>query len=198
MIDLALKHVIGELNDYFYAVFPPLAPASTNRERVLAAPLFDLDGNVNTKAKDRVVAQVVNVQEDRVYHSVDVFRRRDDGTSELIHPEIKVNVFVLFIANISDYSEAMKMLSWVMAFFQHRNTFDYRAIPGLSGREGHFIFELYSMTLEQQNYLWGTLGAKYMPSVMFKLGLVDIRDEQLRAEVPPVLDIAANQPPPGA
>jgi hypothetical protein len=33
---------------------------------------------------------------------------------------------------------------------------------------------------------------------MFKLGLVDIRDEQLRAEVPPVLDIAANQPPPGA
>lgn len=198
MIDKALRYVVSELNDYFYAVLPPLAPASTDRERVVAASLFDLDGKVNTNAKDRVVAQVVNVQEDRVYHSVDVYKRRDDGTGELMRPEIKVNVFVLFVANIADYAEATKMLSWVMAFFQHRNSFEYSAIAGLTDRPGHFTFELYSMSFEQQNHLWGALGAKYMPSVMFKLGIVDIRDEQLRAEVPPVLDIAANQPPPGA
>jgi hypothetical protein len=198
MIDKALKHVVGELNDYFYAVMPPLAPASTNRERVIAGSLFDLDGKVNTKAKDKVVAQIVNLQEDRVYHSVDVYKRRDDGTGELMRPEIKVNVFVLFVANISDYSESMKMLSWVIAFFQHRHRFDYSAVTGLADRTGHFTFELHSMTFEQQNHLWGALGAKYMPSVMFKLGIVDIRDEQLRAEVPPVLDIAANQPPQGA
>lgn len=198
MIDLALKHVVSELNDYFYAVFPPLAPASTVRERVVASSLFDLDGKVNSAAKDKVVVQVVNVQEDRVYHSVDVFRRRDDDTSELVRPEIKVNVFVLFVANISSYAEAAKMLSWVIAFFQHRNTFDYKGIPGLTDLEGHFTFELHSMTFEQQNHLWGTLGAKYMPSVMFKLGIVDISDRQVRAEIPPILDISANQPPPGA
>ncbi len=198
MIDLVLKHVVGELNDYFYAIFPPLAPASTVRERAIAASLFDLDGKVNTKAKDKVVAQMVNVQEDRVYHSVEVFRRRDDDTSELVRPVIKVNIFVLFVAHISDYTEATKMLSWVIAFFQHRNTFDYKAIPGLTDREGHFTFELHSLTFEQQNHLWGALGAKYMPSAVFKLGIVDISDPQVRAEIPPVRDIAANQPPPGA
>lgn len=198
MIDLALKYVVGELNDYFYAVIPPLAPAATMRERVVAASLFDLDGKVNNDAKEKVVAQVVNIQEDRVYHSVEVFRKRDDDTSELVRPEIKVNVFVLFVANISTYADAAKMLSWVIAFFQHRNTFDYKSIPGLTEREGHFSFELHSMTFEQQNHLWGALGAKYMPSVMFKLGIVDISDPQVRAEVPPVLDVSANQPPPGA
>ncbi len=197
MIDLALTYVVDELNDYFFAVSPPAA--GVDRKRVVAAALFDLDGKVSDNAKEKVVASVVNVQEDRVYHSVDVYKRRDDGTTEFVKPEIKVNVSVLFVANVTDYQQAMKMLSRVIAFFQHRTSVPFNAIDGLAGKKGHFTFEMHSMSLEQQNHLWGALGAKYMPSVMFKLGIVDIRDELVEAEIPPVLDVSANEPPaPGA
>lgn len=198
MIDAVLGHVVAELNDYLYAVFPPLPPAPSDRNRIVLSTLFDLDGKVNSKVKDKVVASVVNVQEDRVYHSVDVFKRREDGTNEMIRPEIRVNIFLLFVANLADYAQAMKMISRVIAFFQHRPSFAYADIAALADRDGRFSFELASLTFEQQNHLWGSLGAKYMPSVVFKLGIVDIHDDQVRAEIPPVLDISANSSSPGA
>jgi hypothetical protein len=34
--------------------------------------------------------------------------------------------------------------------------------------------ELYSLSLEQQNQLWGSLGAKYLPSAIYKVRLVVI------------------------
>ena len=49
------------------------------------------------------------------------------------------------------------------------------------------------MTFEQQNHLWGALGAKYMPSVMYRLALVAVRDEQIEAEVLPVQEILINE-----
>ena len=171
MIHLVMGHVLQELNDYLYAL-PPTPDAGRTtpaRRQVVAESLFDFDGKVKEGAKNKVVASIVNVEEDRVYHSVDVFQRRDDGTSELVKPEVRVNLHILFVANYASYEEAMKMLSRVIAFFQHRSSFAYKAIDGLADRDGHFIFELFTLSFEQQNHLWGALGAKYMPSVMFKL-----------------------------
>lgn len=189
MIDHVLRHLIAELNDYLYVISPPAAATPDARKRVVGASLYGPDDKLNDATKDKIVASVVNVQEERVYHSVNTFKRRADGTSELLRPEIKVNLFVLLVANLGDYPESMKALSRVIAFFQHRNRFEYRSIAELSNEEGHFTVELFSMTFEQQNHLWGSLGSKYMPSVMFKVGIVDIRDEQVLAEVPPVQEI---------
>ena len=40
------------------------------------------------------------------------------------------------------------------------------------------------MTFEQQNHLWASLGAKYMPCVMYKVGIMAIQDMQIEAKVP--------------
>lgn len=190
MIDLVLSHLIAELNDYLYVVSLPETATPDARKRVVGASLYKPDDTWNDDTRDKIVASVVNVQEERVYHSVNTFKRRDDGTSELVRPEIKVNLFVHFVANIADYPESMRALSRVIAFFQHRNRFEYRSISELSEMGGHFTVELFSLTFEQQNHLWGSLGSKYMPSVMFKVGILDIRDEQVLAEIPPVEEIS--------
>ena len=41
--------------------------------------------------------------------------------------------------------------------------------------------------------MWGALGAKYMPSVMYRLAIVTVRDEQIEAEVPAVEEIVINE-----
>ncbi len=184
MIEQAFAHVVAELNGYFHV-------RSQIPERVVADSLFTLQGTVNQEVNDKVVMSLVNVEEDPTYHSVETLERRADGVGERVRPPIKVNLYVLFVANLGNYGEAMKALGLVMSFFQHRPAFDYASIPALADRRGRMLFELHSLTFEQVNHLWGALGGKYMPSVMYKVGLVDIRDRQLEAEVPPVEEIVA-------
>jgi hypothetical protein len=183
-----MAHVVSALNDYMNVRSPSLST-----ERVVSGSLFDLDGKVNTETRDKVALSIVNVEEDRVYRSVEIFERRADGKSLLVKPEVKVNLYVLFVANLGKYDEALKALGQIVAFFQSHSSFDYASVPALAGREGRVVFELFSMSFEQQNHLWGALGAKYMPSVMYKAGIVDVRDERVEGVVPPVEEVWVNE-----
>lgn len=187
MIHFTIDYVVSELNSYMRS------RTGLAEDRVVAVALFTQDGQPNKDAKEKVVVEVVNVEEDRVYHSVETFSRRPDGTSEVIKPEVRVNLYVLFVGNFGQYSEALKAVSLVIGFFQHRHAFDYATVPGLQGRKGRISLELFSPTFEQQNHLWGALGAKYMPSVLYKVGMVDIRDEVVEGEVAPVEQVLINE-----
>ena len=182
MIHHVLTHVVSELNDYFN-VRVQVA------DRALAASLFSLNGEANNAATDKVVVSIVNVEEDRTYHSVDAFEKRDDGSAERVLPPVRVNLYLLFIANMNDYEEAVKAVGHVVSFFQHRPSFDFASISELADLEGRFSAELHTMTFEQINHLWGVLGGKYLPSVVYKLGLFDVRDRQVEAELPPVTQV---------
>jgi hypothetical protein len=183
----ALQHIVLELNTYFKLISP-----SSGEERVVVGTLFDLDGQVNNATKGKVVVSVVNVEEEGIYRSVDLYRKRDDGVSALVKPEVRINLYVLFVANLSNYEEVLKAISQIISFFQLKPSFDYSDIPLLAEREGRISVELFSMTFEQQNHLWGALGGKYMPSVMYKIGIVGIRDEQIEEEIPPVEERVIN------
>lgn len=191
MIDRAVSFVVDELNEYFNV-------RSESPDRAAAGSLFDLDGNVESTLKNKVVVSLVNVERDRTYRSVETFEKRVDGVGERVQPPVKVNLYLLFIGNFSDYAEAMKAVSQVVGFFQHRPSVAYASVPALSELEGRMTFELCSLTFEQINHLWGALGGKYVPSVLYKVGIVDLRDRQLEAEVAPVTEIVTSMEGAGA
>ncbi|GAB5381067.1 MAG: hypothetical protein Alis3KO_04980 [Aliiglaciecola sp.] len=184
MINIALQHVVSELNTYF-----GLRTGAAADSNVVAASLFDVDGNVNSAAQNKVVMSMVNLEQDAVYKPLESFRTLPDGSSERLKPEININLYILFIANLSSYFEAMKSLTNVISFFQLNPYFDYKSISGLENIRGRLSFELFSMTFEQQNNLWGVLGAKYMPSVVYKVGMLEVRDDQVEGIAPPVKEI---------
>ncbi|MEL6143234.1 MAG: Pvc16 family protein, partial [Bacteroidota bacterium] len=41
-------------------------------------------------------------------------------------------------------------------------------------------FNIYTMTFEQLNHLWGALGGKQLPSALYRVYLVQLKDEQVR------------------
>ncbi|RPI25048.1 MAG: DUF4255 domain-containing protein [Acidobacteria bacterium] len=187
MIDQAIEYVVSELNAYLNVRSPAI-----DRDRLVAGSLYKSDGNVNTETQNKIVLCVVNIEQDPVYRSVETYQRRGEGPAVRVRPEVKVNLYALFVANLGKYQEALKALSHIIAFFQNRSSFDYSHIPALADRRGRVVFEIFSLTFEQVNHLWGALGAKYMPSVMYKVGIVDIVDAQIQAEIPPVEGIWVN------
>ena len=185
MIHLAVAQVVQEANAYINLRAPGGVGAPT--DRVVSASLFKLDGTLDTNVRNRVVVQVVNVEKNTVYRSMETTRVRPDGVYERVNPSVRVNAYVLFIANFDDYTEALKSISLVMAFFQNRYTFE---VPNNGSGTQHLVFDLHSLTFEELNHLWASLGAKYMPSVVYKAAILDIQDWQMDAEVPPVQEIS--------
>jgi hypothetical protein len=86
------------------------------------------------------------------------------------------------------------MLSRAIRFFQAQNVFTQDTVepasitanaPGnaLDQLESFkLIFDLYSPTMEEVNHLWGTLGGKQYPFVMYMLRMLDLRFRAVQSE----------------
>lgn len=97
---------------------------------------------------------------------------------------INLNLYILFSANNDKYNEALKNLSKVIEFFQGKKVFTqansiYNRDDVSMSRITNFRFvvDLFTPTFEELNFVWGTLGGKQIPSVMYKVSLVEIERE---------------------
>ena len=185
MIDKVAEYIVKELNSYFKLL------SSHNADIVKAANLFDLAGGVNQRNEKKLIVSVVNIEQDPTYHSLEIYQKDAEGNNQLVKPEVKINVYFLMIPIFQSYRLSLDTISQVIAFFQHRKSFDIPK-PNESSTN-HVVFEMVSMSFEQQNHLWGMLGGKYFPSVMYKAGILDIRDERAEYIVPSVQDIKVNE-----
>jgi hypothetical protein len=142
---------------------------------------------------DNLVLSLINVEEETVGKSQQPYLKHPDQTYDILNPDIKINCYVLIsaVSNASRkfkddpsknefgstrYFNALQMLSYAIGFFQYKNVFDKKNSPSIPSSIEKIIMELVSPTFEQQNHLWASLGAKYLPSVIYKLRLIVFRE----------------------
>ena len=120
------------------------------------------------------------------------------GNLEYAKPPVFLNLYLLITANVTDYAIALSFLSRVISYFQHQSVFNETntAAPpgGFPVTAFHFNMSMVSPSLEQLNHLWGVLGGKVMPSVLYKLQLQQIEyipDEPLTAS--PITEITLSE-----
>ncbi|CAA0120215.1 Uncharacterised protein [BD1-7 clade bacterium] len=130
--------------------------------------------------KDTLGAAVINIEEERTNRpSLPRAVKQADNSIAYQNPVIDLNLSVLFVANFSDYTQALKAISNVIGFFQSNSVFAPDTFPALDARIGKLVCELQSLELEQLSYLWGTLGYSYMPSVLYRVRLVTIEENTI-------------------
>lgn len=170
MIESVVKTLKDELVVYLDLVGGLDEPA-TNIVQV--SHLFGSTGEPITK---ELGITLVNIEEDRINKANNPYVKTADGFNK-VNPEIKLNLFLLFTANFdTNYTEALKFISYVIRFFQSKSVFTTENTPGLDPEIKKIIAELHPMSFEQQNYLWGMIGGKYLPSVLYKLRLLVVQE----------------------
>lgn len=90
---------------------------------------------------------------------------------EYKNPALLINLYVLISAQDKDYETAVKNISSVIKAFQANSTI---AFDG--DMDNQLRVELYKASLEQNLNLWQTLGCKIMPSVMYKIKMIEIQN----------------------
>jgi len=183
MIDKALKFIVGEIDNYIKTKVSLPSGAKIVLDNI--AKLQDNSGGGGSANK--IILSLVNVEEDRLSKNPDNYYKTDDNKVIYKNSPVYLNLYCLFAYNhsendselINNYEEALKYISYVVQFFQHRNVFTPLNSPSLDPGIEKLLMELTTLGFEQLNHLWAVLGGKYLPSVLYKMRLVVI-DESLQ------------------
>lgn len=200
MIDNALKFVAAEVNRYVVRKINPKDDPTITKLVVLGnitkAQDNDNTPNPNNPVAGKAVLSLVNIEEDRISKSPQNFVKVNDKV-EYRNPKIFLNLYCLFAVANSSYDTALQQLSLIIQFFQYKNVLNHQNSPAasepkLDPRIDKLVFDLHSLNFEQVNHLWGTLGGKYLPSVLYKVRLVTIEDDTPQMQADPILNLAIN------
>lgn len=168
MIYEILQIIVEELNDYL------------NENTVALANIADAnsDGNSSGNFPD-ISLSLINIKEE--FTLKNIRNNHVNGTSVTYkNPKVYLNLFVLFSLNKSSYTESLKSLTKIIEFFQGKKVFtqansNYEDVDGVENiKSFKFITDLFTPTFEELNFIWGTLGGKQNPSVLYKITLLEI------------------------
>lgn len=133
----------------------------------------------------KIIINLVNVEEESALKNIRVHSTNSiNGKVIYKNPPVHLNLYILFCANYqgaeNSYPTALKRLAHIFQFFQGKNVFNLNNTPTAQNLDASFnlVLDLYTLTFEQLNHLWGSLGGKQLPFVMYKARLVieeDIR-----------------------
>jgi hypothetical protein len=152
------------------------------------------------KLADKVILTLVNIEEESTLKNGRFYvKSTPAGGLESIAPPIYLNLYFLISATLPPeaddglYQKALLRISSVIELFQAKKEFSAQNSPGLTSagldrallNEVRLRPELYTLTFEQINHLWGALGGKQSPSVMYKVRLVRIQNLATQ-EAPPI------------
>ena len=180
MIETALDLLVADLNAYVNG--PEGEPF------VLLERLVDDEGKYLV-GQGKVACTLVNLEEERITNHK--FRNNSSGDFHAQkNPELLFNLYVLFAVNPKtnqgSYGEGLRLLSRIVAFFQGKPLFNHQNTPSMSADLDELMVEMFPMSIEHQNNLWASLGAKYLPSALYKVRMVAISDSG-RFELEPLI-----------
>lgn len=172
MIEKSLEFLRGELDAYLKSL------GGTSTQTTVLSPIFDSDGK-NILGDALLGVSLVNVEEERVNRAQTREAVGSGSAIQFLAPEVRLNLHVLIAANVAqdgkNYDQSLKSLSEAITFFQGNRVFAQDEYPTIPAGVEKLVIELETLDYEFQNHVWGTLGGKLLPSVMYRIRLVTVQ-----------------------
>jgi hypothetical protein len=182
LIDVALGVVVGQLNQALRRSF------AVREDLAVLANILEQDGRVGAQVENKIVVSLVNIERDTVAQ-----REHRPGANPLARalssPEpVHLVLSVMFAANFggTNYTEALKLISGTIGFFQSRPVFDQRNTPELDRRIDRLALDIANLSVADLSNLWSILSGHYVPSVLYRMRMVSVDLGQISALSVPV------------
>jgi hypothetical protein len=175
MIQAALGYLAFSLNQYLRRSH------GSSEDLVALSQLVGLDGAPSMRVEGKLVLSLVNVERDTVPLS------RKDGVANLaaVSPAASktlfLNLHVLLAASCGsgNYGDFLRYLSNAIGYFQRHFLFDRENAPDLDPRLERLVVEPENLTISELSNLWGILGGKYLPSILYRVRMVAFSGDDL-------------------
>ena len=161
-------------------------------------------GEMNLDDNFHITIMLVGLEEERREGKRPRIIEREDRQLLRLNPPVELDLFILFAAHQTNYETALRDLSDVLSFFQANPVFDEQRFPSLNSSVSDseskpwrliekLIFDVYSLSFEQQNNLWAMLGSKYIPSVVYKVKMLTVFETRSKERASPITELDFNE-----
>jgi len=181
MIYESLSCVVREMNEHLRAQL------KVNEDKVIISALVNQDGSVAIAGENKLVLTLLNIEKETYGKSINTPAHLNKVSSSAANA-VNINLLIMFAAYFSsnNYGEALRFISFAISFFQQRNVFTRQNTPSLDGSIEKLVFEIENISSERLNNIWATVGAKYMPSVVYKMRMITFAGSAI-TELRPVI-----------
>jgi len=135
----------------------------------------------------KVVMTLLKLEEEATLNNHQNLNIRDNR-AEIKNPPVFLNIYLLIAANCDTYDKSLRCISKTIEFFQgkmvftHQNTLYNRTNVAFEDVDDfRFNLRLYTPTFEEMNNIWGTLGGRQLPFVIYKVQLIRISQDKTLA-----------------
>ncbi|QMV15975.1 hypothetical protein Vspart_03349 [Vibrio spartinae] len=178
MIDEALNYVRTVLSRQLSHQF------GVDGEPAILNHLVESGGSVPLSNQNKMVLTLINLEHETAKQFYGGTRPDySTKTAQQVQPAIRFNLDILITAHFDVYSEALKFLSATIAFFQAHPTMTSQLFPDMPSSLDQLQFEIENSPYERTHNLWSALGAKYQPSIIYKVRHVTVQADQISGEV---------------
>jgi hypothetical protein len=182
MIDRALEVVAARLNQHLrYRL-------QSDEDLVVIANVVGSDGTPAAEIDDKLALFVVNIEKDALTQSGRVAAIGAGGRVAQRHEPLHLNVYVMLAAGYGagNYGQALKLVSHAMRYLQANPVLDHRTAPELDHGLERLVLDVENLGTQELSHLWGVLGGRYLPSVLYRMRTVVLLPDGVVGEVAPV------------
>jgi hypothetical protein len=169
VINAAINQLAFNLDESLRKTF------SLDESIVVVSSTVESDGSMPLSANNKVALSLINIERENYSKHITgsgAGFSRNPSWSKPIYLNLFVMVSICFGGN--NYLESMKFLSNTIAFFQRHPVFDHSNTPELDDGIEKLVLDIENLSIQDMSNLWGVLGGKYFPSVLYKVRMVAI------------------------
>lgn len=191
MIDVSLEYVRKVLDHSLAITF------RLDGGVVVLNNVVDANGDSPQKNQNKLVVTLVNLEYEtskQFYGGYDSYRL-DTKQINRVNPAVCFNLDILISANFDEYKEALKFLTAAIRFFQENIVLTRTNNPTLPDGISALKFEIENTPSTKTYHLWNSLGAKYMPSIVYKIRQVTVDSGQIKSSPTTIQNIVTEASP---
>lgn len=184
MLQTALLFIKQKLDEYLLNSFE-LDESVTVLNHLVAQ-----DGSSPAKNHNKMVITLINLDYDTTKPFYGGIQRGRDNQVIRSNPGNMFNVDLLFTACFDDYEEALKFLNATISYYQNHMIINRSVAPDLPEGMKALTFEIANSTYFETHNLWSAMGAKYQPSIIYKVRHVNVQSDDINVVVPAVTNVS--------
>jgi hypothetical protein len=146
----------------------------------------------------QIYCTLVNIEEETLLKNTPLHNPSlAPGTKQV--PPMRLNLYLLLSFRSAGYDQSLDLLSRIMGYCQAKKEWNQQNTPlsawtnnPLVNQDFRFFLDIYNISFEDSNNMWGNLGGKQMPFVIYKLRLVALNEQFIQTTAPPITAVIGN------
>jgi hypothetical protein len=189
MIYPALKSITEKLNESIYEKWGDTINGTG--EIVQLNNIASINDEKN-ELQNKIIITLIRIEEEATLKNSPFYNKvRDpqkEKTIDKFNPPVYLNLYLLVCVTKKNYAESLQLLSDTIIFFQANKSFQ---VGEKNSSQQRVTLEMHDVGFEEAFDMWSSLGSKQLPSVLYKMRLLELIDPREKMQVPVIQKVSS-------